>query len=91
MNLEQAAIFLTGGILTMLGFIVIVIGIVVINNILHKYWKPVTIFTRESFSLFGSHHYNDPMQNLSQEEYDKLVKHLEEIRSANTKIDKTSV
>jgi len=44
MNLEQAAIFLTGSILTMLGFIVIVIGIVVINNILHKYWQPVIFF-----------------------------------------------
>ena len=43
MNLEQAAIFLTGSILTMLGFIVIVIGAVVINNILHKYWKPITL------------------------------------------------
>jgi ascorbate-specific PTS system EIIC-type component UlaA len=44
MNLEQAAIFFTGSILTMLGFVVIVIGAVVINNILHKYWRPVKFF-----------------------------------------------
>jgi hypothetical protein len=49
MNLEQAAIFLTGGILTMLGFIVIVIGIVVINNILHKYWKPVKFLYYDNY------------------------------------------
>ena len=44
MNLDQASNFLTGSILTMLGFIVITIGIVVINNILHNYWKPVQLF-----------------------------------------------
>jgi hypothetical protein len=49
MNLDQAAIFLTGSILTMLGFIVIAIGIVVINNILHKYWKPVKFFYYDSY------------------------------------------
>ncbi len=44
MNLEQASNFLAGGILTMLGFVVITIGIVTINNILHRYWKPVQLF-----------------------------------------------
>jgi hypothetical protein len=44
MNLEQASNFLAGGILTMLGFVMITIGIVVINNILHRYWKPVQLF-----------------------------------------------
>jgi hypothetical protein len=44
MNLEQAAIFLTGSILTVLGFVVIAIGAVVINNILHRYWRPVRFF-----------------------------------------------
>jgi hypothetical protein len=44
MNLDQAAIFFTGSILTMLGFVVIVIGVVAINNILHRYWRPVKFF-----------------------------------------------
>ena len=39
MDIDQAAIFLAGSILTALGFIVIVIAAVVINNIIHKYWK----------------------------------------------------
>ena len=41
MDMDQAAVFLAGSILTMLGFVVVVIGIVIINNILHKYWKPI--------------------------------------------------
>jgi len=44
MNLEQAAIFLTGSILTVLGFVVIAVGAVAINNILHRYWRPVRFF-----------------------------------------------
>ena len=39
MDIDQAATFLAGSILTALGFIVIVIAAVVVNNIIHKYWK----------------------------------------------------
>jgi hypothetical protein len=39
MDIDQAAVFLAGSILTALGFIVIVIAAVIINNIIHKYWK----------------------------------------------------
>jgi len=41
MDMDQAAVFLAGSILTMLGFIVVVIGILIINNLFSKYWKPV--------------------------------------------------
>ena len=44
MTIEQAATFFTSSILTMLAFVVICAGIVAINNILHKYWKPVQFF-----------------------------------------------
>ncbi len=44
MNMDQAAIFLAGSILVTMGFIVLVIGAVIINYILHKYWKPIQIF-----------------------------------------------
>ncbi len=53
MSIEQSSIFLAGSILTMLGFIVVVAGIVIINNILHKYWKPVKLFTPESWKAFN--------------------------------------
>ena len=91
MTLEQASTFLSGSILFILGTTALVIGFVVINNILHKFWKPVTIFTRESFSLFGGHHSHDPMQNLTQEEYDRLIAHLEKIREEKSQLDKKPV
>jgi len=53
MDIESAAIWMAGIVLVTLGIIAIVVGAVIINNILHRYWKPVTIFTTESFSLFG--------------------------------------
>ena len=39
MDIEVAAIFLASTILMSLGFITIVIAAVVVNNIIHKYWK----------------------------------------------------
>jgi hypothetical protein len=41
MSIDQSAVFLASSILTVLGFIIVFIGVVVINNILSKYWKPV--------------------------------------------------
>lgn len=43
MDIESSANFLVGSILTGLGFCIIAIVIVFINNILSKYWKPVKI------------------------------------------------
>lgn len=89
MNLEQAATFLSSSILVILGLMAIIAGSVVINNLIHRFWKPVTIFTRESFSIFGGHPMNnDPMQNLTQEEYDKLLQNLEKIRAEKNSVDK---
>jgi len=53
MEMKQAANFLGSSILIMLGIIIVIVGIVVINNILHKYWKPVNIFTPESWRGFN--------------------------------------
>ena len=39
MDMDQAAVFLAGSILTTIGFLVILVGIVVANNIIAKYWK----------------------------------------------------
>lgn len=47
--MNQAAVFLAGSILTMMGFIVIIIGSVIINNILHRYWKPIKIWRFETY------------------------------------------
>ena len=42
MSMDQAAFWLAGSILTMLGFVVVAIGILIINNLFSKYWKAVT-------------------------------------------------
>jgi|694.fasta_scaffold02969_11 hypothetical protein len=44
MNMDHAAMFLASSILTMLAAIVWVIAILIINNLVHKYWKPVGIY-----------------------------------------------
>ena len=53
MNMDQAAVFLAGSILIALGFTVVVAAAVFVNNILHRYWKPVSIFTPESWRAFN--------------------------------------
>jgi hypothetical protein len=43
MTIEQAAVFLSASILLSIGAIVLIAMIVIVNNIFHKYWKPITI------------------------------------------------
>ena len=53
MDMDQAAVFLAGSVLTALGFIVVAIGIVVINNIIARFWQPIRIFTEDSWKGLG--------------------------------------
>jgi hypothetical protein len=69
MDMDQAAVFLGGSILTMLGFIVVVAGVVAINNIISKFWKPVRIFTPDSWVGI-----NPPHQFINQEPNKKETK-----------------
>jgi hypothetical protein len=39
MDMDQAAVFLAGSVLTVLGFLVVLGGILVANNLIAKYWK----------------------------------------------------
>jgi len=55
MDMDQAATFLAGSILIMLGLISIVSAIVVINNIIARYWKPVRLFTEDSWAAWNDH------------------------------------
>lgn len=43
MSIVQASEFFVGSILFMLGLVTIFAGIVAINNILHRFWKPVRL------------------------------------------------
>ena len=61
MDMDQAAVFLAGSILTALGFIVVVIGLVVINNIIARYWRPIRIFTEDSWKgISGNPRFAEP-------------------------------
>lgn len=64
MDMDQAAVWLAGSILTMLGFIVVIGGIIIINNILHKYWKPVKLFT---FTEYPPHYTQQEEPRLNKE------------------------
>ena len=39
MDMDQAAVFLAGSILTVIGFLVIIGGVLIVNNLVAKYWK----------------------------------------------------
>lgn len=52
MDMDQAAVWLAGSILFTIGIVVLVAGCVVINNVLHKYWKPIRVFTPDSWRGF---------------------------------------
>ena len=71
MDMDQAAVFLAGSVLTMIGFVVVVIGIVTINNIIHKYWKPL------GWSLFPTWASQEPQRFASQEELDRIPPEME--------------
>jgi len=51
MDMDQAAVFLAGSILTALGFVVVIGAAILVNNLLSKYWKPVRIFTPDSWNI----------------------------------------
>jgi len=77
MDMDQAAVFLAGSVLTMMGFVVVVIGIVAINNIIHKYWKPVKMFTPDSWKGF-----NPPYQRIvHEEEIGRVAPHINESKT----------
>ena len=69
--MDQAAVFLAGSILTALGFVVLVAAIVAVNNIISKYWKPVRIFSADSWNL------NPPVRYATDDELAKIAPKLE--------------
>jgi len=44
MTMDVAAVFLASSILTMLAAVVWVIAILVVNNLVYKYWKPFNLY-----------------------------------------------
>ena len=60
MDMDQAAVFLAGSILTAIGGVVIVAAVVAVNNIIHRYWKPIKIFTPDSWSVGTGARFAEP-------------------------------
>ena len=52
MIIEQMTNWLTGSILFALGCLVLVAGVILINNLLHKFWKPVTVVFMRNDSIY---------------------------------------
>jgi hypothetical protein len=67
MEMNQAAVFLGASILLMLGFIVIVVGVILVNNLIHKFWKPVKFWTPDSWQG------NPPIRYASSDEIKKMA------------------
>jgi hypothetical protein len=74
---EQMANWLIGSILFALGVLVLVFMCVLINNLLHKYWKPVTVIMFRNESIYPKIRYSIPEDfeykepKLEQEKIDK--------------------
>ncbi len=71
MDMNQAAVFLAGSILTMLGFITIIIGLVIINNILHKFWKPLKIWKFDTYPPQFMQHQEPVIEPISEKDQKK--------------------
>lgn len=80
MNVENAANILAGSILTGLAFVIMVITVVVINNIISKYWKPVKLFTPDSWVAI-----NPPARYATEEEIAKIAPKLDEAQAEKGK------
>ena len=74
---DQMATWLIGSILFALGSLVLVFGLILINNLLHKYWKPVTVIMFRDESVYPKMRYSIPEDfeykepKLEQEKIDK--------------------
>lgn len=63
MSIESASTFLVSSILLAVSFLILAAAITAINLLLQKYWRPVTIFSVESWTLFGGKAYDNYVAN----------------------------
>ena len=50
--MDKIAVFFAGSILITLGMVVIAAGVIVINNLIHQYWKKVVWFKYEYKTVY---------------------------------------
>jgi hypothetical protein len=68
MTVESASTFLAATILSGMGFVIICVALVVVNNIFAKYWKPVNlaVWLPKSFSM-------EPTRFATQDELERIT------------------
>ena len=71
MDMDQAAVFLAGSILYALGLLIILIGIIIANNLIHKFWKSF------GWTWMPSWAHESP-RFMTHEEAEKIAPHLED-------------
>jgi len=49
MDINQAALFFSGSILAVLSTIVLSIGILIVNNLFHRFWKPIAFLRFQDY------------------------------------------
>ena len=67
MDMDQAAVFFAGSILTALGFLVWFLVILLVNNLVHKHWKS---WGWKWINVYPNH---QPARFMTDEEYTKTV------------------
>jgi hypothetical protein len=70
MIVEQMSNWLIGSILFVLGSMVLVLGVVLINNLLHKFWKPVTVVYMRNESVYPRIRFATPEDNVKDPEFE---------------------
>lgn len=72
MDMDSAAVFLAGTILYALGMIIILVGVIVANNLIHKYWKSF------GWTLMPNYWHQEPSRFISHEEAERVAPTLDE-------------
>jgi len=71
MDMDQAAVFLAGSVLTVIGFLVILGGILIANNLIGKYW------VSWGWKLTPAYWEHSP-QFMTPEQAEKIAPHLDD-------------
>jgi hypothetical protein len=61
MNIEQSAVILVGTLLASMSLLIIIATAIAINRLFHKFWKPVSLFTPDSWKGF------DPPESITKD------------------------
>ncbi len=76
MDMDQAAVFLAGSVLTALGFLVILGAVLIANNLIAKYWKSW------GWKFYPNWVNEHDTRFMTQEEAAKIAPHLKEEHDA---------